>query len=101
MRKPVVDYKKLRPSNITSPEYRHLLLLSGWIVYLILFFLTENLIPAEKCYQVEIALDRMIPFCEWFIIPYVGWYLLIVVSLIYFALYNAGNFVYAYHSCGA
>lgn len=92
MKKPVVDYKKLRFSNITSPEYRHVLLLLGWLVYFILYFLTENLIPAEKCYPVHCWLDDIIPFCEWFIIPYIGWYLLIVVSLVYFLLYNVDHF---------
>lgn len=92
MRKPIVDYRKLRPSNITSPEYKHLLLLLGWVGYFILFVLTENLIPAENCYPVHSPLDDIIPFCEWFAIPYVGWYLLIVVSLLYFALYNIDNF---------
>lgn len=93
MRKPVVDYRKLRPNNITSPEYKHLLWLIGWLGYFALYFLTENLIPAEKCFPVHSPLDDIIPFCEWFLIPYVGWYLLIVVSLLYFALYNPKNFV--------
>lgn len=93
MRKPVVDYRKLRPNNITSPEYKHLLWLIGWLGYFALYFLTENLIPAEKCFPVHSPLDDLIPFCEWFLIPYVGWYLLIVVSLLYFALYNPKNFV--------
>ena len=92
MRKPVVDYRGLRPSNITSPQYRHLLLLLGWVVYFLLYFLTENLIPAENCYPVHSKLDDIIPFCEWFVIPYVGWYVLIVVSLLYFAAYNVENF---------
>ncbi len=92
MKKPVVDYKKLRPNNITSPEYRHLLYLLGWVGYFILYFLTENLIPVENCHVVHSPLDDIIPFCEVFIIPYVGWYLLIVVSLLYFALYNPESF---------
>ena len=92
MRKPVVDYRKLRPSNITSPEYRHLLWLLGWVVYFALYFITENLIPAENCYPVHSILDDIIPFCEWFVIAYTGWYLLIVFSLLYFALYNPKNF---------
>ncbi|MFT4143508.1 MAG: hypothetical protein QM644_03550 [Mobilitalea sp.] len=92
MRKPIVDYRKLRLSNITSPEYRHLLLLLGWPVYFSFYFLTENLISPENCYPVHCWLDDVVPFCEWFIIPYVGWYLLIVVSLLYFALYNVKNF---------
>ncbi len=92
MRKPVVDYRNLRFSNITSPEYKHLLWLGGWLVYFALYFLTENLIPAKNCYSVHGYLDDVIPFCEYFVIPYVGWYLLIVFSLLYFALYNPKNF---------
>lgn len=92
VKKPVVDYRKLRLSNITSPEYSHLLLLLGWIGYFILYFLTENLIPPEKCYSMHCALDDLIPFHEGFIIPYVFWYVLIVVSLGYFLLYHVESF---------
>ncbi len=92
MRKPVVDYRTLRLSNITSPQFRHLLLLLGWVGYFLCYFLTENLIPAEDCYPVWCPMDDIIPFNEWFVIPYVGWYVLIVVSLGYFALYNVENF---------
>ncbi len=92
MKKPVVDYRRLRPRNITSPEYRHLLWLLGWVGYFVLYFLTENLIPLSHCRPMHSPLDDLIPFCEWFVIPYVGWYLLIVFSLLYFALYNPENF---------
>lgn len=92
MKKPVVDYRTLRLSNLTSPQFRHLLLLLGWLGYFLLYFLTENLIPAEDCHPVWCKLDDIIPFNEWFVIPYVGWYVLIVVSLGYFALYNIENF---------
>lgn len=92
MRKPVVDYRKLRLSNITSPQYRHLLLLLGWVVYFCLYFLTENLIPVEDCYPVWCKLDDLIPFNEFFVIFYVGWYVLIVLSLGYFLLYSVESF---------
>jgi len=92
MRKPVVDYRGLRFHNLTSPQYRHLLLLLGWVVYFACYFLTENLIPPEKCNPVWCPLDDIVPFNEWFVIPYVGWYVLIVVSLGYFALYHIDNF---------
>ncbi len=81
MTTPIPDYRKLRLSNITSPQYRHLLLLGGWIVYFTLYFLTENLIPAEVCTPVHCGLDDLIPFCEYFVIPYFGWYFLVVYSL--------------------
>ncbi len=92
MKKPVVDYRKLRLKNLTSPEYSHLLLLLGWVVYFALYFLTENLIPPERCAPMHMWLDDVIPFCEWFLIPYVFWYGLIVFSLGYFALYNTDSF---------
>lgn len=92
MRTPTVDYRKLRLSNIHTPEYRHLFLLLGWVGYFALYFLTENLIPIEKCRPVHCWLDDVVPFCEWFIIPYVSWYLLIVGSLAYFLLYNVDGF---------
>ena len=92
MRTPEVDYRKLRLSNLRTPEYRHLLLLLGWIGYFILYFLTENLIPPDKCYPVHLPLDDAVPFCEWFVIPYVSWYLLIVGSLLYFGLYSVDSF---------
>lgn len=92
MRTPERDYRGLRPSNLTSPQYRHLLLLLGWVGYFLLYVLTENLIPAENCYPVHCRLDDIIPFCEWFVIPYVGWYLLIVWSLGYFAVYSVEHF---------
>jgi len=92
MKAPMVDYRKLRLNNINTPEYRHLLLLLGWVGYFVLYLLTENLIPPEACYPVYCALDDFVPFCEWFIIPYVSWYLLIIGSLAYFLLYSVDSF---------
>ena len=92
MKKPVVDYRTFRLRKINEPQFAHLKLLLGWVGYFILYFLTENLIPAENCHPVHMWLDDLIPFCEWFLIPYVFWYALIVISLGYFLLYNVDSF---------
>lgn len=92
MKRSMVDYRKFHLSKLKNPEFSHLLYLLGWVGYFSLYFLTENLIPAEKCFPVHSVLDDYIPFCEYFVIPYVFWYLLIVVSLLYFALYNTDSF---------
>ncbi len=92
MRKPVVDYRKLRPSNLNSPEFRHLWLLLGWVAYFILYFLTEKLIPVESCHPMHCWVDDVVPFHEGFVIFYVAWYVLIVASLLYFLLYNVEGF---------
>lgn len=92
MRNPMVDYREFKLSKLNDPQFSHLKLLFGWVGYFALYFLTENLIPRENCYVVHSPLDDMIPFCEYFVVPYVFWYLLIVISLIWFALYNTENF---------
>ncbi len=92
MKKPVVDYREFRLSRLNDPQFSHLKLLFGWIGYFALYFLTENIIPAEACHPVHCFLDDIIPFCEFFIIPYVLWYVWIVASLLVFALYDIDSF---------
>lgn len=92
MKQPVVDYRKLRLSNINTPEFAHLKLLLGWVGYFILYMLTENLIPAESCHPIHCYLDDVVPFCEWFVLFYVSWYALIVFSLGWFLLYDVDSF---------
>ncbi|MBQ4553365.1 MAG: phosphatidic acid phosphatase [Clostridia bacterium] len=92
MRQPVVDYREFRLSRLNEPRFSHLKLLLGWVVYFALYFLTENLIPVENCHSVHMWLDDVIPFNEYFVIPYTFWYLLIVFSLGYFALYDIPKF---------
>lgn len=92
MKKPVVDYRQFRLSKLNDPQFAHLKLLLGWVVYFLFYFLTENFIPVENCHVIHSALDDRIPFNEFFFIPYCFWYLLIVISLGYFALYDVENF---------
>lgn len=92
MRKPVVDYRDFRLSKINDPQFSHLKLLLGWVGYFILYLITEKLIPVENCHVVHCTLDDKIPFCEYFVIAYVGWYFLVAGSLLYFALYNVDGF---------
>ena len=92
MKQPVVDYRTFRIRKINQPEFSHLKLLLGWLVYFAFYFLTENLIPVERCHLIHSPLDELIPFNEFFFIPYCFWYLLIVISLGYFALYDIPNF---------
>ena len=92
MKKPVVDYREFRFSRLNEPRFSHIKLLAGWIVYFSMYFITENLIPAERCHPIHCALDDLIPFNEFFVIFYVGWYFLIFGSLLYTLLYKVENF---------
>ena len=92
MKKPTVDYRTFRLRKLNEPQFAHLKLLFGWVGYFALYFLTEQLIPTEACHPVHMWIDDLVPFCEWFVIPYVFWYVLIVISLVYFLLYNVDSF---------
>ena len=92
MKQPVVDYKSFRLRRVNEPQYAHIKLLLGWVIYFALYFLTENLIPAEACHVVHSRLDDLIPFNEYFVIFYISWFALIAFSLLSFFLYDIQSF---------
>lgn len=52
-------------------------------VFLLWFFALEQVTP-EHLFVVTNPLDRLIPFCEYFIIPYVLWFPYLIGGLVYF-----------------
>ncbi len=92
IRPPVVDYRSFRFSRLNDPQFSHIKLLLGWVGYFTLYFLTENLIPPERCHPVYCALDDLVPFCEGFVVFYTSWFALIVFSLLVFFLYDIQSF---------
>lgn len=87
-----IDYSGFRLSRINEPRFSHVMLLWSWVGYFVMYLLTENLIPPERCHVVHIWVDDLIPFCEYFAVFYVGWYLLVFFSLAYYLLYDAEQF---------
>lgn len=69
-------------------KYWRLCCLSYTIIYLAWFFLLEAAIPADYpgLHIIHSTLDDAIPFCEYFVIPYVIWFVYIVFccGLLYF-----------------
>lgn len=92
MKRQKVDYHGFRLGRINEPQFRHLWLLGTWLIYFALYFLTENLIPAQRCHVMHCVLDDWIPFNEYFLIFYTGWYLLVFGSLAYYLIYDVKRF---------
>ena len=92
MMKRPVDYSGFSLKRLGEPRFRHILLLLGWIGYFLLYLLTENLIPPEKCHPVHIFLDDLIPFNEYFAVFYFAWYALVFFSLLFSLLYDVDRF---------
>ncbi len=87
-RRTLVDYRGLRLTNLTDPKYSHLLLILGWVFYFSMYFITENLIPVEKCHVIHSKLDDIIPFREEFVLIYVFWYLYVFGTLLFYLLFD-------------
>lgn len=88
----MVDYSEFRFSRLGEERFAHVKLWLTWAVYFALYFLTENLIPAEKCHVMHCFLDDIIPFNEYFLVFYVGWYVLVFGSLLYYFFYDVKRF---------
>ena len=89
--KPLVDYRKLRLSNITSPQYRHLLWLLFWPTFLVVFNVLELLVEVDR-YPMYCFLDDLVPFNEFFVIPYLFWYPMLIGLQLYTLLYDVESF---------
>ena len=91
-KKKPVDYSGFSLRRLNEPRFSHVKLLGGWIFYFVMYFITENLIPREACHVIHCALDDMIPFNEFFLIFYVGWYALVFGALAYTFFYDVPSF---------
>ena len=92
IKKQLYDYSGFSLSKLNEPRFSHIWLLGGWLVYFGLYFLTENLIPLEKCHPVHCFVDDIIPFNEFFVFFYAGWYLLVLGALLYTFFYDVPRF---------
>lgn len=87
----VRDYGKLTPKRLKTPEFSHLWLLLYWIFYGLAFLILERFVHADYTY-VECSLDAVIPFCEYFLIPYYFWFVFLVGMIVYSLLFNIETF---------
>ena len=86
------DYSGFSLKKLNEPRFAHVKLLGGWLAYFALYFITENLIPAERCHPIHCALDDLVPFNEYFLFFYVGWYFLVFGALAYTLFFDVPAF---------
>lgn len=64
-------------------------------IYFPWFLILEHVVQ-EQYYLIECKLDRLIPFCEYFIVPYVFWFVYIAVSFYWFLLHEEDALFYRF-----
>ena len=83
-------YRDLTLKKITNKKFRHLFFVLFWPAYLLAFILTEKFVI--PIYDIYSPLDELIPFCEFFIIPYFLWYSLLAFVSLYTLFYDVKAF---------
>lgn len=77
-------------------KYKHLWILSYFFIYMTWFSYVEKTVTTHF-HVIHVKLDDYIPFCEYFIIPYLLWFFYVAVGVAYTALVNKKDF---YKLCG-
>lgn len=88
----IVDYRKFRFNKLNTPEFEHLKYLLYWPAYGFLFLMVERLWIRESYFPMHCSFDDKIPFCEYFLIPYLFWFVYLVGIHIYTLLWDTESF---------
>ena len=83
MIKPSVDYRQFRFSKLNTPEFSHVWLLLYWPLFGLGFSYVERFYPVAHYIEMHCALDDLIPFNEWFLIPYMFWFVYLIGAVAY------------------
>ncbi len=59
--------------RLDNKNYRHAWLALYFVIYVLWYMLDESLVDGPYT-SVQVFIDQYIPFCEYFVIPYVMWY---------------------------
>lgn len=87
----MVDYKKFSLKKINDEEFHHIKYLLYWPFYGLMFLILERFVKADYHYM-HSFFDDLIPFCEYFIIPYYFWFVYLIGMLCYTFFFDTKNF---------
>lgn len=87
----MVNYREFRFHKLNTPQFSHLKLLLFWPIHFLFFMLLERVYKPEYN-VVHCAFDDIIPFNEYFLIPYWFWFAFIGGMLIYLLLFDTREF---------
>ena len=86
------DYRQFRLCKLNAPEFSHIKLLLFWPVFGLVFLSLERFRPHAAYHVMHCALDDMIPFSEWALIPYLLWFAYLIGALAYTFFFDVPAF---------
>lgn len=88
----MVDYRAFRLHKLNTPAFSHLKLLLFWPIFGLCFAGVERFLLRASYTPMYCPLDDKIPFCEWFLIPYLFWFLFLAGIHLYTLLFDIPAF---------
>lgn len=88
----MVGDRTFRFTRLKEPNFSHIWLLLFWPLFGLFFYVIEWVVPREGFHVMWCPLDDRIPFQEWFLIPYVYWYVQMVGAHAYTFFADPGAF---------
>lgn len=79
---PEIQKRRFRLSMLRKSEFRYVWMLLFWPIFGMLFGYLERGCTNTGYYPVHCALDDKIPFCEYFLIPYLFWFVYLGAAII-------------------
>lgn len=86
----MVSYRGFTMKKLFTPEFSYLLLLIFWPLHGLVFGILEGL--SRDYHVIHCALDDMIPFCEYFVVPYIFWFIFLAGMVFYSLLWDIPAF---------
>ena len=88
----IVDYRNFRFGKLNTPEFAHLKYLLFWPIFGLMFLTVERLWIRDYYIPIHCPLDDMIPFCEYFLIPYLFWFVFLIGIHLYTLFFDTESF---------
>ena len=88
----IVDYRGFRFNKLNTPEFEHLKYLIFWPIFGMMFLTVERLWIRGSYFPMYCSFDDVIPFCEYFLIPYLFWFVFLVGIHFYTLFFDTESF---------
>ncbi len=85
-------YREFRWSKLNTPQFSHLWYLLYWPLYGTFFYLVEQIWTDRDWLYMWCPVDDVIPFCEWFVFPYMFWFVFLCGMLFFTLLFEPRSF---------
>ena len=86
-------WQDIKQGLIGRGRYAHLVMFWYWPVYFFMFFFVERLYRVPEYHIVSCHMDELIPFSEFFVIPYLFWFVFMVWMMLYSFFHDSQAFI--------